>query len=43
MTSSPKETTTKTEPWSAAKPYLIQNYAEFDKLLKEGAPKAYQR
>jgi hypothetical protein len=42
VTSAPKETTTKVEPWSAAKPYLKDVYAQFDQLLKDGAPQAYQ-
>ncbi|MEB2843810.1 hypothetical protein [Endobacterium cereale] len=41
MASTPKNTTTTTEPWSGSKQYLLQQYADFDKLLKEGAPKAY--
>jgi hypothetical protein len=42
MTSSPKETTTKVEPWDGAKPYLKESYAAFDKLIKEGAPKQFE-
>lgn len=42
MPSTPKETTTKVEPWNGAKPYLLEQYANFDKLLKDGAPKPYE-
>lgn len=42
MPSTPKETTTKVEPWDGAKPYLLDQYANFDQLLKDGAPKAYE-
>ncbi|WP_188348525.1 hypothetical protein [Agrobacterium rosae] len=44
MASTPKttETTTKTEPWDGAKGYLLQEYANLDKLYKDGAPKPYE-
>lgn len=41
MASTPKETTTKVEPWDGAKPYLLEQYAQMDKLIKEGAPAAW--
>ena len=41
MTSTPKETTTKVEPWDGAKGYLLDQYKNFDQLLKDGAPKPY--
>ena len=43
MGSTPKETTSKVEPWDGAKPYLKDVYAQFDQLLKNGAPLPYQR
>lgn len=42
MVSTPKETTTKVEPWDGAKGYLLDQYANMDKLIKEGAPKQWQ-
>ncbi|WP_201271696.1 hypothetical protein [Sinorhizobium meliloti] len=42
MTSSPKESTTKVEPWDGAKPYLLENYKKFDELIKSGAPKQFE-
>jgi hypothetical protein len=42
VTSTPKETTTKVEPWDGAKPYLLENYADFADLLDKGAPQAWQ-
>lgn len=42
MGSTPKETTSKVEPWDGAKPYLTDVYKQFDQLLKDGAPKPYQ-
>ncbi|MBN7809113.1 tail fiber domain-containing protein [Agrobacterium rosae] len=41
MGGSPKETTTKVEPWGGAQPYLVDTYAQYDKLIKEGAPKQW--
>jgi len=40
--STPKETTTKVEPWDGAKPYLLDQYKQFDELIKNGAPKAWE-
>ncbi|TWF46325.1 hypothetical protein FHW37_11520 [Neorhizobium alkalisoli] len=42
MPSTPKETTTKVEPWDGAKPYLLENYKDFADLLDKGAPQAWQ-
>lgn len=42
MPSAPKETTTKTEPWDGAKPYILEQYKLADKLFKEGAPKQWE-
>lgn len=42
MGSTPKESTTKVEPWSGAKPYLLEQYKNFDEQIKAGAPKQYQ-
>ncbi|AYD01742.1 hypothetical protein [Neorhizobium sp. NCHU2750] len=39
--STPKETTTKVEPWDGAKPYLLDQYAQFNDLIKNGAPKPW--
>lgn len=41
MGSTPKETTTKVEPWSGAKPYLTDVYKQYDQLIKDGAPKQW--
>lgn len=41
MASTPKETTTKTEPWDGAKPYLEQQYAAMDQAIKDGKPQVY--
>lgn len=41
MVSTPKETTQKQEPWDGAKPYILEQYALADKLLKNGAPKQW--
>lgn len=43
MASTPKETTTttKTEPWDGAKPYLEQQYATIDQAIKNGNPAYY--
>jgi hypothetical protein len=38
----PKETTTKTEPWDGAQAYLIDNYKQYNDLIKSGAPKPYE-
>lgn len=44
MSKTPKQTTTttSTEPWSGSKQYLLEQYANLDKLYKDGAPKAYE-
>ncbi|WP_455918665.1 hypothetical protein [Ensifer canadensis] len=42
MTSTPKQQVSKVEPWDGAKGYLTQSYADFDKLIKAGAPKQYE-
>lgn len=42
MASTPKETTSKVEPWDGAQGYLKDVYAQYDKLIKEGAPKQYE-
>lgn len=42
MASSPKQTTTKTEPWDGAKPYITKYLAQADKLFEAGAPKVYE-
>jgi hypothetical protein len=42
MTSSPKETTTKVEPWDGAKPYLLDQYKKANDLFNSGAPKPYE-
>ncbi|WP_201272995.1 tail fiber domain-containing protein [Sinorhizobium meliloti] len=42
MTSTPKETVSKVEPWDGAKPYLLENYKKFDELIKSGAPKQFE-
>lgn len=41
MTSTPKETTTKVEPWNGAKPYLLDQYKKANDLFNAGAPKPY--
>lgn len=41
MSSTPKETTTKVEPWNGAKPYLTDVYAQYNDLIKNGAPKQW--
>lgn len=41
MASTPKETTTKTEPWDGSQAYLKDVYAQYDKLIKEGSPKQW--
>lgn len=41
MASTPKETTTKTEPWDGAKPYIEKYLAQADKLYSEGKPEYY--
>lgn len=43
MASTPKNTTTttSTEPWSGSREYLKDVYAQYDKLLKDGAPKQW--
>lgn len=41
MASTPKETTTKTEPWDGAKPYLLEQYKKMDELTKAGNPNYY--
>lgn len=42
MGGAPKETTTKTEPWDGAKPYLNKYYAQADKMFDKGMPQYYQ-
>ncbi|MEW9616019.1 tail fiber domain-containing protein [Shinella sp. S4-D37] len=42
MASTPKETTTKTEPWDGAKPYILKYLDQADKLYDEGKPEYYQ-
>ncbi|WVT74020.1 hypothetical protein QM996_02580 [Sinorhizobium chiapasense] len=42
MASTPKETTTKTEPWDGAKPYITKYLAQADKLYSEGKPEYYK-
>jgi hypothetical protein len=42
MTSAPKTTTTKVEPWDGSKQYLLDQYANFDKLVKSGNPQQWQ-
>lgn len=39
---SEKKTETKVEPWDGAKPYLLEQYAAFDKALKAGQPQYFQ-
>jgi hypothetical protein len=41
MPSTPKETTTKVEPWDGAKPYLTDVYKQYNDLIKAGAPKQW--
>lgn len=41
MGSTPKDTTTKVEPWDGAKDYLTDIYSQYDKLISNGAPKPY--
>lgn len=41
MASTPKETTTKTEPWDGAKGYLLEQYAAMDQAIKDGKPQVY--
>jgi len=42
VSKAPKETTTKTEPWDGAKPYISKYLAQADKLYSEGKPEYYQ-
>lgn len=42
MASTPKETTTKTEPWDGAKPYILKYLDQADQLYDAGAPQYYQ-
>lgn len=42
MTSTPKSTTTSVEPWSGSKQYLTDVYSQFNDLIQNGAPQAYQ-
>ena len=42
MASTPKETTTKTEPWDGAKPYITKYLAQADKAYTEGKPLPFQ-
>lgn len=41
MASTPK-TTTKTEPWDGAKPYLNKYYAQADQAMSNGQPMPWQ-
>ncbi len=41
MASTPKETTTKTEPWDGAKPYILKYLDQADKLYDQGNPDYY--
>lgn len=41
MASSPKETTTKTEPWDGAKPYITKYLSKADQLYSSGQPAYY--
>ena len=41
MASTPKETTTKTEPWDGAQPYIKKYLAQADKLYSQGKPEYY--
>lgn len=40
--STPKETTTKTEPWDGAQPYILKYLDQADKLYSAGKPEYYQ-
>ncbi|RVM26255.1 hypothetical protein [Sinorhizobium meliloti] len=42
MPSSPKEQTSKVEPWDGAKPYLLDQYKLLDDAFKNGAPKPWE-
>lgn len=41
MGSTPKETTSKVEPWSGAQPYILDQYKQMNDLIKNGNPKPY--
>lgn len=41
MASTPKETTTKVEPWDGAKPYLLDQYKNFNDLITKQNPKPW--
>lgn len=42
MASTPKETTTKTEPWDGAKPYIEKYLKQADELYSKGKPEYYK-
>ncbi len=42
MGSTPKETTTKVEPWDGAKPYILDYLKQADQMYKDGKPEYYQ-
>lgn len=42
MVSTPKETTTKTEPWDGAKDYIRKYYAQADAAMDAGKPQVWQ-
>ncbi|WP_203426183.1 tail fiber domain-containing protein [Sinorhizobium sp. BG8] len=42
MASTPKETTTKTEPWDGAKPYIEKYLKQADELYSAGKPEYYK-
>lgn len=42
MASQPKSTTTKVEPWDGSKKFLLEQYQNFDQLIKNGAPKPWE-
>lgn len=41
MSSSPKETTTKTEPWDGAQDYLKDVYSQYSDLVAQGSPQTW--
>ncbi|MGO1160838.1 hypothetical protein ACTOV4_02645 [Brucella sp. C7-11G] len=42
MGSTPKETTTKVEPWDGAKPFILDYLKQADQMYKAGKPEYYQ-
>jgi len=42
MGGTPKETTTKNEPWDGAQGYLTDVYSQYNNLIKNGAPKQWE-